>query len=127
MLRHVSQVDYMAVSHLPTSASVFNTLRKRHEDLGVHTQVMLMQKKALKLRFRPGIPLSQTADEMDALHRRIVAISPIDNDKLHSIFFLNGLREFFPQLQSTIQASCSSSSFNSDSVLRAIHQEEDLI
>jgi hypothetical protein len=70
MLRHVSRADFQAVSHLLTSSSVFNALRKRHEDLGVHTQVMLMQ-KALKLRFRPGVPLSQTADEMDALHRRI--------------------------------------------------------
>jgi len=126
MLRHVSRADYTAVSHLSTSSSVFSELCKCHENLGVHTQVMLLQ-RALKLRFRPGVPLSQTADEMDMLHRRIIAIGPFDDNKLRSVLFLNGLGEFFPQLQSTIQATCSSSSFNSDSVLRAIHQEEDLI
>jgi hypothetical protein len=81
---------------------------------------MLMQ-KALKLRFCLGILLSQTTDEMDALHQRIIAIGPIDDNKLRSIFFLNGLEKFYPQLQSTIQATCSSASFNSDMILCAIH------
>ncbi len=83
--------------------------------------------KALKLHFHPGVLLSQTTNKMDALHRHIITIGPIDDNKLHSIFFLNGLGEFFPQLQSTIQATCSSASFNSDSILHAIHYEEDLI
>jgi hypothetical protein len=95
MLCHVSRADYTAVSHLPTSSSIFSELRKCHENLGVYTQVMLMQ-KALKLCFRLGVPLSQTANEMDALHRCIVTIGPIDDNKLRSVFFLNGLREFFP-------------------------------
>jgi hypothetical protein len=98
MLCHVSYVDNTAVSYLPTSSSIFDELHKRHKNLSVHTQVMLMQ-KALKLWFCPGIPLSQTADKMDALHRCIVvAIGPIDNNKLCLVFFLNGLREFFPLL-----------------------------
>jgi len=36
MLQHVSHVDYKAVSHLLTSSSIFNALRKHHEDLRVH-------------------------------------------------------------------------------------------
>ena len=126
MLRHVSRADYKAVSHLQTSSSVFNALRKRHEDLGVHNQVMLLD-KALKIRFRPGIPLSQTADEIDALHARIIASGPLDDDKLRAVLLLNGLGEFYPQLQSTIQATSSSPNFGTETILRSIHQEEDLI
>ena|SRR5712671_1977622 len=110
----------MAVSHLTTSSSIFNALCTHYENLGVYTQVMLLQ-KALKLCFCPDIPLSQTTDEMDTLHRHIITISPFDDDKLCSVLFPNGLGKFFPQLQSTIQVICSSASFNSEMVLHAIH------
>ncbi len=52
--------------------------------------------KALKIRFRPGIPMSQTANEIDTLHAHIIASGPLDDDKLRTVLLLNGLGEFYP-------------------------------
>ncbi len=126
MLQHISRADYKIVANLPDSASVFKALRKRHEDLGVHTQVILIA-KALNLRFRPGTSMSQVVDEIDSLHSRIVAIGPLDDDHLRSVLLLNALGEHYPQLQSSIHGNSDNPNFSSNTVLRAIQHEEDLI
>jgi len=119
MLQHISRADYKAVANLPNSAAVFKALRKRHEDHGTHTQLILIA-KALNLRFRPGTSMSQVVDEIDALHARIVAIGPLDDDLLRTVFLINALGKHYPQLQSYIQATSDSPNFSSDTVLRAI-------
>ncbi len=57
---------------------------------------MMLLDKALKIRFRPGIPMSQTANEIDTLHAHIIASGPLDDDKLRTVLLLNGLGEFYP-------------------------------
>jgi hypothetical protein len=71
--------------------------------------------KALKIHFCLGIPMSQTTDKIDALHAHIIASGLLDNDKLHAVL-LNGLREFYPQLQLTIQVTSSSPNFSTESM-----------
>jgi hypothetical protein len=126
ILQHVSCTDYKIVTSLPTASSVFNSLRKRHKALGTHTQVLLIA-KAFNTRFRLGTAMSQIIDEIDSLHTRILAIGPLDGDHLRTVFLLNALGEHYPQLQSFIQANSNNPSFSSDTVVRAIHHEEDLI
>jgi hypothetical protein len=116
---HISRADYKAVANLPNSAAVFKALRKCHEDHGTHTQLILIA-KALNLRFRPGTSMSQVVDEIDALHARIVAIGPLDDDILRTVFLINALGKHYPQLQSYIKATSDSPNFSSDTVLRAI-------
>ena len=101
MLQHVSRTDYKIVASLATAASVFESLCKRHEDLGTHTQVTLIA-KAFNTRFRPGTAMSQVIEEINSLHTRILAIGPLDGDHLRTVFLLNALGEHYPQLQSMI-------------------------
>ena len=92
MLQHISRTDYKIVATLPTAASVFSSLRKRHEDLGTHTQVTLIA-KAFNTRFRPGTAMSHIIEEIDSLHTRILAIGPLDGDHLRTVFLVNALGE----------------------------------
>jgi hypothetical protein len=70
ILHNILQLDYKAVCNLPDSRAVFAELRQRHEKLGGHTQILLI-KKAMKLQFKPGIPLSHTLDEIDTISEKI--------------------------------------------------------
>jgi len=126
MLQHISRTDYKIVAGLATTTSVFESLRKHHEDLGTHTQVTLIT-KAFNTRFRPGTAMSQIIEEIDSLHTRILAIGPLNGDHLCTVFLLNALGKHYPQLQSMIQASHDNPSFSSHTVVRAIQHEEDLI
>jgi hypothetical protein len=62
--------------------------------------------------------MSQTTDKINALHAHIIASGLLDNDKLHAVLLLNGLREFYPQLQLTIQVTSSSPNFSTESMLK---------
>ena len=63
--------------------------------------------------------MSQVVDEIDALHARIVAIGPLDDDILRTVFLINALGKHYPQLQSYIKATSDSPNFSSDTVLKA--------
>jgi hypothetical protein len=126
ILQHISRTDYKIVSGLPDAASVFSSLRKGHENLDPLTQILLIA-KAFSTRFRPGTAMTQVIKEIDSLHTRILAIGPLDGDHLRTVFLLNALGEHYPHLQSFIRANSDSPSFSSNTVVRAIQHEEDLI
>src|SRR6266851_6209461 len=126
MLQHISRTDYKIIATLPTAASVFHTLCKRHEDLGTHTQVTLIA-KVFNTCFHPGTAMTHVIEELDSLHTRILAIGLLDGDHLRTVFLVNALGEHYPQLQSMIQGSYDNPSFSSNTIVRAIQHEEDLI
>jgi hypothetical protein len=81
----------------------------------------MLLNKALKICFHLSIPISQTADKIDALYAYIITSGPLNDDKLCAVLLLNGLGEFYPQLQSTIQVMSSSPNLSAESILRLIH------
>src|SRR6266851_10402127 len=112
MLQHILCTDYKIVASLTTATSIFTSLRKHHEDLGTHTQVTLIT-KAFNTRFCPGMAMSHVIKEIDLLHTRILAISPLDSNHLCTVFLVNTLGEHRLQLKSMIQGSYDNPSFSS--------------
>ena len=51
--------------------------------------------KALDMKFHPSTSMSQVTNQLDALYARIISISLIDHNSLHSIFLLNALGEHY--------------------------------
>jgi len=119
MLLHVSQEDYKAVCDLPDSRTIFAELRKLHEKLGNHTQILLIE-KAMKIRFRPGMPPTQTWDEIDTIMEKIKAIGPIDYDQLKTAFAIHALTDHYGSLQSTVQSITKRDNFTVSDVANRI-------
>ena len=126
ILSHVFNNDYENVFHLNTSHKVFEVLCLWHENLGLHTQVVLL-KKVLEICFTPDVPLSKTISEISSLHKRIVAMGLIDNDKLKSILLINALNDHFKNIQSNLMSLTNDPSFNSKTITCCLEQEEGLI
>ena len=126
IMEHISAQDYKAVCDLPDSRTIFAELRKRHENLGSHTQILLIE-RAMKIRFRPGVPLTQTWDEIDTITEKIKAIGPIDYDQLKTAFAIHALADHYGNLQSTVQAITKQDKFSASDVAKRISEEEDLI
>ena len=122
----MSLADDKIVADLSDAAFILKALCRCHENLRIHTQIILIA-KALNMKFYSGTPISQVADKLNALHACIVTIGPIDYDSLHSVFLLNALGEHYLQLQSYIQATSDNPNFSSNTVHCAIQHEEDLI
>src|SRR5260221_6660343 len=97
-----------------------------HENLGSHTQILLIE-KAMKIRFRPGVLLTQTWDEIDTITEKIKAIGPIDYDQLKTAFAIHALADHYSNLQSTVQAMTKQDKFTVSDVSKRITEEEDLI
>jgi hypothetical protein len=118
--------DYRSVSHLPTSHAVFEELRKTHTKQGLCARMVLI-KKAMEIRFRPDVPLSETVDEIYALHTKIVNMGPIDDDELLEIFLLNALNDNFENIQSYLMSIADDPSFSSETIERRLRLEGSLI
>ena len=126
ILSHVSNNDYKHVSHLNTSHKVFEVLCAQHENLGLHAQVVLL-KKVLEIHFTPDVPLSKTISEISSLHKRIVAMGLINNDKLKSVLIINTLNDHFENIQSNLMSLTDDPSFNSKTIIHCLEWEEGLI
>jgi hypothetical protein len=89
-------------------------------------QVLLLV-KAMKLQFRPGVPLSQTLDEIETVFEKIKAIGPLDYDQFKIAVAIHALGNHYPNLQSTIISITKQENFSVDDVARCIFEEDDLI
>ena len=87
---HISHTDYRVVCNLPTAHAIFESLHNTHESLGIHAQMLLIE-KALAIRSQPGTPLMTTAEEINTLHERIEAMGPINFDHVRLMFLLHCL------------------------------------
>ena len=103
IFRHISELDYKAVCDLPTSRAVYAKLRQRHEKLGSHTQILLID-KVMKIEFCPGTRFAQTWNEIDMLVERIKAIGPLDYDQLKTALAIKALGRYYESLQLTIKS-----------------------
>ena len=126
ILCHISQQDYEAVRDLPDSRTVFAELRRRYEKLGRHMQILLLV-KAMKVQFRPGVPLSQTLGEIETIFEKIEAIGPPDYDQLKVAVAIHALGDHYPNLQSAILSITKQENFSIDDVARRIFEEDDPI
>ena len=115
ILSHISNNDYENIFHLNTSHKVFEALCMWHENLGLHTQAVLL-KKVLEICFTPDVPLSKTILEISSLQKRIVAMGPINNNKLKSILLINALNNHFENIQSNLMSLTDDPSFNSKTI-----------
>jgi len=126
ILRHISQLDYKAVWELPTSRAVYAELRRRHEKLGSHAQILLIE-KVMKIEFCPGTRIAQTWDEIDTLIEKIKAIGPLDYDQLKTAIAIKALGRHYEHLQSHIQSITKQPNFSVADVASRLLQEDDHI
>jgi hypothetical protein len=103
LLNHISSTDYSLVSHLHNSHTIFEELRKRHEQGCIFSQILLIQ-KAFNIRFNRTTPLSNTVADIDELHERIVKMGPLDHDRLLAFSLMNALREQSRHVPPSVQA-----------------------
>ena len=90
MLCHISQLDYKAMWDLKSSRAVYAELQRRHEKLGSHVQILLIE-KVMKIEFVPGTHIAQTWDEIDMLIKKIKAIGPLNYDQLKTAIAIKAL------------------------------------
>ena len=126
MLERISKNEFKLTQSVPTSHSVFEKLRSRHEHLSLHSQVLLL-KKALDIRANPDTPLSTTIVEIDDLHTKIMNMGAIDGDRLRSVLLINCLNNHYTDIQSSIHAMADDLSFSSETVVRHLEAEEALL
>ena len=126
LLKHILDNDYDLIVNVDTAYNMFEKLCKRHEKLGLHTQVLLL-KKALNICCTPNVPLSNTVMEVSNLLKCIAAMGPIDIDKLKSVVLINTLSGHYEHIQSTLIGLTNDPSFTSDTIIHCIQQEEDII
>ena len=126
LVENISDLDYKAVCDIPTSRGVYAELRNRHEKLGGHTQILLIE-RAMKLRFRQGVSLSQTLNEIDNIADTIEAIGPVEHAKLRTAFVTHALGGEFENLQSSVQSITKQPNFTYNDIVKRILEEEDLI
>jgi hypothetical protein len=128
ILNRISREDYDTVIAVRNSGAyhVFTALKKRHEQLGLHAQVLAIR-EALDVRFDPATSLDDTLTELRAIHTKVVSMGPMDDDKLFTVFIIHALGDRFPQLQSSIQSMTTLPNFSSAVVAQRIHEEHMLI
>lgn len=126
ILRHISQLDYKAVWEQPTSHAVYAELRRRHEKLGSHAQILLIE-KVMKMEFCPGTRIAQTWDEIDTVIEKIKAIGPLDYDQLKTAVVIKALGRHYEHLQSQIQSITRQPNFSVTDVAARLLQEDDHI
>lgn len=124
IFRHISELDYKAVCDLPSSCAVYAELRRRHEKLGSHTQILLIE-KVMKLEFCPGTRFAQTWNEIDTLVERIKAIGPLDYDQLKTAIVIKALGRNYENLQLTIQSITKQPAFSVKDVSDRLLEEDD--
>jgi hypothetical protein len=130
MLEHISRCDHRAVSHLEESHSVFEELRKRHANPGIHIQATLFKKflkKLLDIRLNHNTPFSKTVHEIRVLSTKIFKLGVFEPDRFKCIILYNALGEHFKHIQSRIRAIAESPGFSSDTIRSLIEQEDSLI
>ena len=128
ILRHISVDDYDIINPLRTNGScvIFKALQNRHEQLGLHAQVLTLR-KALDVRFDSTKSLDDTVTELRKLYSRIISMGPMNPDNLFTVLLMNALGDQFPQLQSSIQSMARMPNFTSAVVVQRIHEENMLL
>ncbi|KAI9429979.1 hypothetical protein H4582DRAFT_2087783 [Lactarius indigo] len=118
-------IDLNFVRKLGTAHEVYERLRKHHEQIGLHAQILLI-KEALSVCFEPNTSLVVTANKIKQLWERIVKMGNFDNNKLLTVLLLNALTDNFPQLQSFLNGLLNEPLFSSDKVMERLEDEDSL-
>jgi hypothetical protein len=128
ILGHISPGDYDLVSPIRGAGAraIFAALRKRHEQLGLHAQVLTLR-KVLDMRFDAAKSLDDTVTELRGLYNRIISMGPMSGDNVFTVLLINALGDKFPQLQSSIQSMYRTPGFSSAVVVQHIHEENMLL
>jgi hypothetical protein len=84
----------------------------------------MLIKQGTHVAFRPGVPISETLEEIDMIYSKIKAIGPIEPDQLKSVFILKALGKHYDQLQSQIMSLTNVPNFTSDILVNRMLQEE---
>jgi hypothetical protein len=122
MLERVSPDEYDVVSKFDTSHAVFEALRNRHENPGLHAQISLLL-KVLDIRYERDIPMEVTTREIRKICDRITKIGPFDNDKLLTFFIIKSLGRHFPQLQASVHNLTLDPNFSSGVAVKRVLTE----
>ena len=123
ILEHVSDHDYNIANIHDDSHGVYSTLRDSHQNQGPFAKIKLF-KEILSTDFVPDIPLTCTFDKIRKLHSRLIKMGRLGDDELLSMFVLNGLRNHFPRLQTSINDMMMNPSNSSTDVRARLLQEE---
>ena len=123
---NISEGDYLAVSHLQESHSVFEELRKRHS-LSLLEKLNLF-KKGLDIRFNVNTPLRKTINEITIIHDKIADCGIMKPDHLKCIFLVSalGYQPEFDHIAIAIMEAEDSPDFSSNTILRLLEKEEEL-
>src|SRR5258707_8024384 len=70
------------------------------------------------------LELLKTIDDIRMLHKRIVAIGPVDHDQLLTVFLLNSLGEKLQPLHSQLLNAIDDPSFSSETIIRRFGYKE---
>ncbi|KAH8988955.1 hypothetical protein EDB92DRAFT_1947856 [Lactarius akahatsu] len=125
ILEHISRIDLDFMCRLGTAHEVYKKLHKRHKQIRLHAQVLLI-KEALNVCFQHDTALIVTTNRVKQLWEWIVKMGSFDNDKLLTILLINGLSENFPQLQSVINGLLNQVNFSSNKVMEQLEDEDSL-
>jgi gag-polypeptide of LTR copia-type len=129
IIRNISAIDeqYLGISaDTAPSHTLYETLRKRHEQLGAYAQAIFI-KQALQILLNHNTSISQKIMEIQRLHQQIVNIGPINSDQLLTVFLINAMGDQFQHLQSRVQAMTKDPNFSSNDIISILLEEEALI
>ena len=123
---HISRDDCRLVDSCITSHDVFETLRKTHQKRGPHAKMLLLN-KAMSIRYQPDVPLATTREEIESLFTRIVNMGPFNDEQLRQTLHLQALADNYQHIHQHLMNLADDPSFSSNTIIRRIHHEEDLL
>ena len=126
LLEHVLSANYEIASAHSNSHDIYEALRTNHHNLGLLAQINIIR-EALNTRFKFGVPISKTIDDIVKLHTRFVKMRKIDEDQLLIILLLNALCGDYSRLQTSVNDLLHNSSTTSCEVRSWLLREEQTI
>jgi hypothetical protein len=126
LITHISRDDCRLVDSCATSHNAFETLRKTHQKRGPHAKMLLLN-KAMSIRYQPDVPLATTWEEIESLFTRIINMGPFNDEQLRQSLHLHALADNYQYIHQHLMNLVDDPSFSSTTIIRRIHQEEDLI
>jgi gag-polypeptide of LTR copia-type len=110
-----------------TTADVWSSLKSRHEQEGLITQILLIQ-EALNVRYLKSERLSAVSTKLSDLNSRIFAIGIPTKDVFLSILMLNSLSGELSNVRDYVTTSLSSSNtFTSNDIRKQLDTEQQII
>jgi hypothetical protein len=126
ILERLTSDEFDIASPFDTSHTVFEALRVRHEELGLHAQINLLF-QSFNIVYDPTTPMTTTSKTLRDLHERMKKMGKLDEDKILLILIINALGRHYPQLQSDIHHMTVQPNFDAAAALRRIETEASLV